>query len=156
MSKLKMKDVGKLTFSGTVQVTDPCYDSDVWCRTTIDVKPGEYACRIWMSPEERVGIIGIYLKGIVPPQQVMKEVAIIGVDAGLAGFFNIKPDYSDEEWKEFCNDIFSTKEDAYIFKDRPDKTEGFFSSTGYGDGEYPVYVCKDVDGEIVAAEIRFL
>lgn len=159
MSKLKMKDIGKMNFSGTVQVTDPCYNSDVWCRTTIDVKPGEYACRTWMSPEERVGIIGIYLNGAVPPQKSMEEIGTIGVDAGFAGFFMKKPDYSDSEWNQFCNivceNVSGRMKDFWIFDDVIN-TVGFFSSSGYGDGEYPVYVCKDTDGEIIAAEIRFM
>lgn len=95
----------------------------------------------------RVGVIGIYLDGVIPPQKSMKEIGVIGVDAGLAGFFMNKPDYTDEQWHDFCESI--RKGDAWI------KDEGFFSSSGYGDGCYPVFAYT-VDDEIIALEIRFL
>jgi hypothetical protein len=125
---------------------------------TAEVKSGEYDCRIWRHATKgvyngreykdvRVGKIGIYHNGIVPNVKLMHPIGIIGVDAGLAGFFMNKPDYNDEEWDAFCESIHDG--DAWI------KDEGFFSSSGYGDGGYPVYAYK-VDNEIVALEIRFL
>jgi hypothetical protein len=77
----------------------------------------------------------------------MEEIGEIGVDAGLAGFFNDKPDYTDDEWSEFCDSIRNGN--AWI------RDEGFFSSSGYGDGCYPVNACR-INGEIVALEIRFI
>ena len=71
----------------------------------------------------------------------------IGVDAGLAGFFHNKPDYSDEAWSKFCDRI--RHGDAWLTED------GFYSSSGYGDGCYGVYAYKQ-DGEITALEVRFL
>ena len=76
----------------------------------------------------------------------MEEIGSIGVDAGLAGFFMNKPDYTDEQWTEFCESIRDG--DAWI------KDEGFFSSSGNGDGCYGVYAYKQ-NGEITALEIRF-
>ena len=76
----------------------------------------------------------------------MEEIGSIGVDAGLAGFFMNKPDYTDEQWTEFCESI--REGDAWI------KDEGFFSSSGNGDGCYGVYAYKQ-NGEITALEIRF-
>ena len=119
---------------------------------------GEYYCNIWNHTEKeiyngeefkdtRVGVIGIYLDGIIPPQKQMEYIGEIGVDAGLAGFFMNKPNYNDDEWNDFCNSI--RKGNAWI------KDEGFFSSSGYGDGMYPVYAYK-YNGEIIALEIRFL
>ena len=163
---MRKKLVGKMNFGGIVQITDPCYDNDVWCRTTIDVIPGDYSCYVWhntdkyesdgkMVSDTRVGVIGIYLEGAIPPQKSMEEVATIGVDAGLAGFFMKKPDYDDSQWDEFCNLVCGTKKDEWIIKDKLE-TEGFFSSSGYGDGVYPVYVAKTPGGGIYAAEIRFI
>lgn len=97
--------IGKKYFKGKVEVTDPCYDKDVWCRmTTDDVKAGNYNCIIWRG-NSRIGIIGIYLDGKIPSQKTMEKIGTIGVDAGLAGFFMNKPDYSDKEWCEFCDSI---------------------------------------------------
>lgn len=155
---MRRKKIGTKHFEGTVDITDPCYDKDVWCRMTAEVKAGEYECHIWRQTEKcnydgreykdvRVGVIGIYLDGIIPAARAMEEIGEIGVDAGLAGFFMNKPDYNDDEWGEFCDSI--REGDAWI------KDEGFFSSSGYGDGCYGVYAYK-VNNEITALEIRFM
>jgi len=155
---MRRKKIGTKYFEGVVDITDPCYDKDVWCRTTATVKAGEYTCYVWRHTETdiyggkeykstRVGVVGIYLNGVIPTQKSMQWIGDIGVDAGLAGFFMNKPDYNDNEWHTFCESI--REGDAWI------KDEGFFSQSGYGDGCYPVYASK-VDGEIVALEIRFM
>ena len=97
--------------------------------------------------DKRVGIIGIYLDGFIPRQKEMKEIGSIGVDAGLAGFFHSKPDYSDIEWSKFCDRV--CRGDAWITEN------GFCSTSGYGDGGYGVYAYQQ-DGEIAALEIRFM
>ena len=94
-----------------------------------------------------VGAIGIYRNGDIPRQKDMEEIGSIGVDAGLAGFFHNKPDYSDEEWGRFCDRVRNG--DAWLIED------GFYSSSGYGDGCYGVYAYKQ-DGAITALELRFL
>lgn len=155
---MRRQKIGTKHFEGIVDITDPCYKKGTWCRTEAQVKAGEYECHIWKHTEKyewngkevkdvRVGVIGIYLYGIIPPQRSMEYVGDIGVDAGLAGFFMNKPDYNDDEWDEFCDSIRDGH--AWI------KDEGFFSSSGYGDGIYPVYASK-ADNEIVALEIRFI
>ena len=70
-----------------------------------------------------IGIIGIYLDGVIPCQKEMKKIGDIGVDAGLAGFFHNKPDYTDDEWAAFCDRV--RHGDAWLIK------EGFYSSSGY-------------------------
>jgi hypothetical protein len=159
MKKLKPIEIGYRYFTESVDITDPCYRKDVWCRMNdVKVKPGEYKCVTWMRPDTytyegktyddtRVAIIGIYLNGLVPNEDYMEEIGEIGVDAGLAGFFNNKPDYNDDEWSEFCDSI---RDGCAWIKD-----EGFFSSSGYGDGCYPVNAFR-MNGEIVALEIRFI
>lgn len=155
---MRRKKIGAKHFEGVVDITDPCYDKNTWCRMNVTVKAGEYDCHIWRHTSKeiwngeeykdvRVGVIGIYLNGIIPPQRSMEEVGSISVDAGLAGFFMNKPDYNDDEWSAFCDSIRDG--DAWI------KDEGFFSSSGYGDGYYPVYAYR-MNGEIVALEIRFI
>lgn len=151
--------IGTKHFEGIVDITDPCYDKGTWCRMTSEVKPGEYTCRVWRHATKgvyngreykdvRVGIIGIYLNDIIPNVKLMQPIGEIGVDTGLAGFFMNKPDYNDEEWGRFCDSLRNGK-DAWI------NDEGFFSSSGYGDGCYGVYAYKQ-NNEITALEIRFL
>jgi hypothetical protein len=158
---MRKKLVAWKEFHGILDITDPCYRKDTWCRikTPVAVKAGEYACRVWLRSRKeeydgrtwtdtRVGIIGIYLNDLVPLQDAMKEIGTIGVDAGMAGFFMDKPDYNDAEWEALCDS--TRKGDAWT---RP---EGFFSYSGYGDGVYPVYAAYDTQGEIIALEIRFM
>lgn len=156
---MRRKKIGVKDFHGSVDVTDPCYSRDVWCRMNdVKIKEGDYTCIVWYQNEKAeyggklhsyqvVGIIGIYLDGVIPPQKSMKEIGSIGVDAGLAGFFHNKPDYDDAAWAAFCDRV--SHGDAWLIED------GFYSSSGYGDGGYGVFAHK-VDGEIVALEIRFL
>ena len=150
--------IGQKKFEGTVNVTDPCYNKDVWCRMDISIKPGLYDCIIWRQMEKvqmynetvtykQVGVIGIYLDGHIPNSKKMKLVGNIGVDAGLAGFFNDKPDYNDDQWNEICNLIHSG--DAWITDD------GFFSFSGWGDGCYNVYAYTE-NNDVTALEIRFM
>jgi len=157
---LHHEKIGTKRFEGVLDVTDPCYNKDVWCRikTPSPVKRGDYECAVWRGTtveiydgkpyrDTRVWILGIYLDGIIPKQKKFEEIGEIGVDAGLAGFFMDKPDYDDEAWSEFCNSI--REGDAWI------KPEGFFRSSGLGDGCYPVYAHRNESGYITALEIRF-
>lgn len=158
-SKLRKTVIGVKDFMGSVDITDPCYNRDIWCRmNNVQIKPGEYTCAVWYGKDsyeldgethtyDIVGIIGIYCGGVVPEQKSMEMIGSIGVDAGLAGFFHNKPDFSDAEWSKFCDQI--RKGDAWL------NEFGFCSSSGNGDGGYDVYAAK-VNGEITALEIRFI
>lgn len=156
---MKRKKIGAKDFYGSVDITDPCYNKDVWCRmNNVKIKDGEYDCIVWYHTEKgrfngnpyvdkRVGIIGIYHNGNIPKQNQMIKLGDIGVDAGLAGFFHNKPDYDDTQWSAFCDQIHNG--DAWLTAD------GFYSSSGYGDGFYSVYAKRQND-ELVALEIRFI
>lgn len=156
---MRKTKIGVMDFHGSVDITDPCYDKDVWCRmNNVKISEGEYACYVWRHTDKGkyedgtpysyllVGAIGIYRNGDIPRQKDMEEIGSIGVDAGLAGFFHNKPDYSDEEWGRFCDRVRNG--DAWLIED------GFYSSSGYGDGCYGVYAYKQ-DGAITALELRF-
>lgn len=135
---MRRKKIGTMDFHGSVDITDPCYNRDVWCRMTdVKIRNGVYTCIAWHHKDKGtfdngepycydvIGIIGIYLDGVIPCQKDMKEIGSIGVDAGLAGFFHNKPDYTDDEWAAFCDRV--RHGDAWLIK------EGFYSSSGYGD-----------------------
>lgn len=158
--KLKKELLGAHNFPEFVDITDPCYDHDVWCRmNNVQISAGTYVCAIWKSRHSytyegkrhyyrRVRILSIYKIGVSIPndEDVWEEIGEIGVDAGLAGIFHSKPDYNDEQWADFC-DQMSHCESRIC-------DEGFVASSGDGDGCYPVYAYRK-DGEIVALEIRF-
>ena len=148
---MEIKEIGTKRFDGLIDVTDPCYDADSCGRLNgLEFVPGEYSCYVeydditeWGERICRIGITAALYKWCE-----YKLIGCIGVDAGLAGFFQNKPDYTDEQWMSFCDRIKDGN--AWLFD------EGFFSSSGYGDGEYGVYAAKGKDGKYVAAYIEFI
>lgn len=134
-----MEYVGTIELGTKVDITDPCYDKNVWCRMTTDCEPGTYKGYVEMSDEGdwgmRVATISIFKGDKMWGVEEMESIGTIGVDAGLAGFFNDKPDFNDDEWSEFCDKI--EEGDAWNLYN------GIFSSSGYGDGCYEVYANKE-------------
>ena len=105
----------------------------------IEILPGEYECfvDVWNNKQtrgwgERIARIGIRL--LNSEETVFEQIGEIGVDAGLAGFYQDKPDFTDDEWSEFCDKVFDEDEREAHFIDG-----GVCSSSGYGDGGYGVY-----------------
>ena len=95
---MRRKKIGVMDFHGSVDITDPCYDKDVWCRMNdVKISDGEYTCNVWHHTDKGtykdgtpysyilVGAIGIYRNGDIPRQKDMEKIGSIGVDAGLAG-----------------------------------------------------------------------
>ena len=89
-------------------------------------------------------------------------IGTICVDAGLAGFFENKPDFTNDEWSHFCDLTFGNETDndfkvidncAYV--KNGNNYKGFYTSSGEGDGNYHVYVKKDDNGKTIAAYIDF-
>lgn len=169
MKKRNFTDVGYLSIdNGKIDVTDPCYDRDVWCRVNdVEVVPGKYVCQI---EKQNDGIFGRGVSAIrialcnsdfskSNPER-LEWFDSIGVDAGLAGFFvSPKKDYTDSEWSDLCHWMYDNAKASEWNSDKDNDfyitDAGFFSSSGYGDGEYDVYVEKS-EGKIVAVEIRFI
>lgn len=133
---------------GNIVVTDPCYNYDVWCRMNdVSLVPDDYICVARFSDEGEWGIrvakIGLYRSDAVREEMEKNihtfVIGSIGVDAGLAGIFEKKVNFTDEQWHDFCNDIRIG--DAWMIDG--ELVKGFFSSSGYGDGGYDVVVHKD-------------
>ena len=181
--------VGQIHITGNhIDITDPCYDADVWCRTSIsDMVPGLYDCFVEYVVEKAthyryVSKIRIVLSDA--PEKFRKEleeridrkrswryVGDIGVDAGIAGFFDgEKPDFSDSEWHDLCDWMIEKDKEAeaktghrthfwYIQNLQKTGKDGFWSSSGYGDGGYTAHAIHSiVNGKrmTTAVEIRFL
>ena len=155
--KVKMKDLGIKHFGPRISVTDPCYDRDQWyCRADdLPIVSGDYCCKVWQNTEtKRVHQIQIALDGVKHDSSKTEILAVIDVDAGLAGFFNRKEDYKDQEWYEFCDSLNLEDDDAWIREDG--KMDGFFSSTGYGDGSYLVECERNENSEIISVLLNFI
>ena len=141
------KKFGEIVLGEVTEATDPCYNKNVWCRINdIPTVPGTYQCEVLISDEgkwgKRVAKLLVFMPDVdeaVLDDELLvqwEHIGDIGVDAGLAGFFNNKPDYSNDEWRDLCNKI-----DYSNCNIRP---EGVFCSSGYGDGCYSVYGHKRI------------
>ena len=81
-----------------------------------------------------------------------RKVGTFGVDAGLCWIgdpcYVVSKDASHvwKKWSDFCDEIGN--DDIHVFK------AGIAVSSGYGDGEYPVYVKKQ-DGRVKEVLIKF-
>ena len=149
---MRTNHYGEMYFGKVIDVTDPCYNRDVWCRTSIDVVPVTYDCYATHTKEGRVAEIFIKRKDSHSVRTRMIDT--IGVDAGLAGFFNNKKNYTASDWDELCNKIsdLDDVDGSYTYF----LNDGFFSSSGWGDGEYAVFAYYDENEEIVGLKIAFI
>lgn len=121
--------VGKFELGNKVDITDPCYNKGAWCRMATDCRPGTWYGYATISDKgewgDRVATLCIYLDDRKDPEPFWELIGNIGVDAGMAGFFRDKPDYTDEEWYQFCSQFDHRK--RYTGLDY-----GVVSESGYG------------------------
>ena len=157
----KLNKVGTLTVTGPVDVTDPCYEKGIWCQITdFHIPEGEYYCYVeeavvedWGKIIKRNAIIRSNYQNF--PNTLEREyLGEIGVDAGLAGYFIKKPNFSQEEWLSFCKEISKEREGGKDFYIVDGAYQGFFTDSGYGDGGYDVYTLMS-GSDIVGLEIMF-
>jgi len=152
--------VGTLEFDLSVDLTDPCYKSDVWCRINeVDTVPGNWECVAWMSDQgkwgNRVAKLGVYLDGEVPETGWEHLEGEVGVDSGLAGVYVRKKNFTDDEWSEFCNMV--NQGHAWVHhRNFGGYLTGFTTSSGYGDGGYPAFVVRNEEDDCIAIEIVFM
>ena len=158
-----MKDIkGEIVFdTDMLDVTDPCYDKDTWCRCRVPIVAGKYEYRAkvvnYHGWGERISELRIVKEDADCIPMKGKEVAAIGADAGMAGFFADKPDYNDDKWNEICDFIFADEFRCFaVDESTPLGCVGVFSSSGIGDGGYPVYELLDNDGHRCGYAIEFL
>lgn len=76
---MRRRKIGTMDFHGSVDITDPCYNRDVWCRMTdVKIRKGVYTCIAWHYKDKGtfdngepycydvIGIIGIYRTEATP------------------------------------------------------------------------------------------
>lgn len=156
------QELGTFTVStGTVTVTDPCYKPGTWCTAVVkNVVKGPWKAEVnvinaggWGN---RVSSLIVRAVGSNRDTQVVQTARLpndIGVDAGVCGVFEDKPDYTGD-WSNVCDEMrdgyggIASKHNAF-------RCEGAWSSSGYGDGGYDAYVGYNKDGEVVQIEIDY-
>lgn len=151
--------------TGRVTVSDPGYNDDVWCLLKdVEVKKGNYIGIVYMGKEYKrphaLQIVHEDERSSVPELDLENRtfentwtfLDSVGVDAGLMSMFKsgTKPNYEQDEWVKLCNKEFIDKDYGCIDKSI------FWSTSGGGDGCYPVYAYKNNEGEIVSLAVDFL
>lgn len=150
-----------------VRVADPCYGTWVWCSGELtNVKEGDYYVIVDVNNTEwgglRVCSLAVFNVDSIRDKDLTdfteKVPFEVGVDSGQAGIYDAEyfekyhtEDEADDKWyDEVCNLTLSKKQ--YGTKD--DKC--VVSSSGYGDGGYDCFVCRNKEGQIVGIRIVFI
>jgi len=170
--------MNQITLSENVMVSDPCYTPDTWCQTKLtNVLPGKYNVEVEKSDQ---GDWGTRVSGITILHESITDDGVslewedhseCGVDSGQCGIFCMTsyrndeiaegittPDsdfvlpYNDSEgdkwYDKMCN--FTLSKDQWGLYDT-----GVVSSSGIGDGLYPLEVMMDKE-KIVGMRITYL
>lgn len=150
--------------SGKLQVTDPSYDLTVWCTATLDnVRNGLYHAAVLREDQgvwgDRVTHLEIWHDSVNNKKRRLKwqwRDSNIGVDTGIAGFFDFQKFKEIKEQSALNKTFFDVVSEFSNSVDHHEILEyGTMSSTGFGDGVYALYVAED-KGEVVAARIVFI
>jgi len=154
-----------ITLSNKVIVSDPCYSIPTWCQTVLtDVLPGRYISQVNEDPETD----NYYQKhldyqehstcGVDSGQLGIFDAASYRSDAAAAGISTPRIDFSipgnaqdGDAWYEKMCKITLGEPLRYGAYDT-----GVVSSSGWGDGMYPLQVARNDDGQIVAMLVTFI
>lgn len=175
---IAVKEIGTFQIiSGKVRATDPCYDLETWCAGTVEnVLPGEYVASVVTTKDEifnlesdRVGELFAIHKNYINKQLAFYELDLrCCVDSGQFGFFDLDKypkilgdkRYNDMVWNEFyrekiCPLTCDMTGDRGI-RDGGTIDFGCVSSSGYGDGGYPVFAAYNDEGKVIALKAEFI
>lgn len=148
-----------------VRVSDPCYGTNVWCSGELDnVKAGDYYVMAdvkktdWGIRVCSLAVFNVDSMGAKDLTDFNEQVSFeVGVDSGQAGIYDVEyynkyhtTDEADDIWyDEICNltlskKLYGTTENCAV------------SRSGYGDGGYDCFVCRNKEGQIVGIRIVFI
>ena len=165
-----------INLGSEVYVTDPCYSVPTWCQLKFDnVLPGKWVVTMIydeLGGSNRNAELILIHQDYQNKKLVYDWFGDFGVDSGQAGVFDaasyrddaaaagIKtpkidfnlmgdPQDGDAWYTKICK--FTLAEDGWGAYDA-----GAVSSSGWGDGMYPVYGAENDDGKIVALQLSFI
>jgi hypothetical protein len=170
--------MNQITLSENVMVSDPCYTPDTWCQTKLNnVLPGKYNVEVDKHDEGtgwgvRVSSITVIHEDYTDTDD-WEQHSECGVDSGQCGIFCMTSYRNDEMsvgittptldnpfvlpyndkggdmwYEKMCH--FTLHKDQWGLYDT-----GVVSSSGIGDGQYPLDVMMDGD-KIVGMRITYL
>ena len=169
--------MNQITLSENVMVSDPCYTPDTWCQTKLDnVLPGLYNVEVERHDEGtgwgvRVSSITVIHKDYEDTDD-WEQHSECGVDSGQCGVFCMTSYRNDEMSVGITT---PTLDNPFVipFREEGDKwyekichftlvepqwglyDTGVVSSSGIGDGQYPLDVMMDGD-KIVGMRLEYL
>jgi len=155
------------TVADKLVVADPCYIDEgdtiegllhVGLGIVLDECRGTWGASVVLSDEgdwgQRVSVLRAMKYGHFDFISSWERVNDNGVDSGqmfIGCLGNFPLDYDKLlERYQLPNGAWNNDLDFFAYG------EGAVSSTGYGDGCYPVYVKRDIRGNPIAVEVRFL
>jgi hypothetical protein len=145
-----------------VIVGDPCYDMDATFIDVVNVKRGMYDCYIekkdcgrWGNRVSRLAI----LKDSYGVDRLNHSAVLswnVGVDSGRMGiypygFFEYINEDNERKDNWYDHNVCGDWKD-YLLKNN----EFILSTSGYGDGNYDVYVYYDDSEMIIGVEVVFI
>lgn len=155
--------------SGMVYATDPCYAKAEGAQEVIEVRKGEYKCKVEIADYgdwgKRNATLTIVHKDAKMPAFFEEwcftdYVGDAAVDSGQCGFFD--KDYYEsqiteknlvtDEWYNKICEITLDKNARYC---GTTDGKGVVSESGLGDGQYAIYAAVE-NNEIVALKLDFL
>ena len=154
----KVLKLGSFTVADEIIVADPCYNYGKLGTLALDnVLTGKY---IATAEVEKNLVVALHISHSNFKNDILESenVGYIAVDSGQAGFFDLDFFRKNEggelgDLNSFyglaCAIALSPKQAGVI------KKRGVVSSSGFGDGCYDVFVCKNEVGKIVAASLFF-
>lgn len=164
-----------INLSNNVIVSDPCYSIPTWCQTVLtDVLPGRYISQVNEDPETgRCAELLVIHEDYYQKHLDYQEHSQCGVDSGQLGVFDAASYRSDAAAADIQtppSDFFLPRNDqdgdawyekiCKITLDDPlqwgSYDTGVVSSTGWGDGVYPLQVARNESGQIVAMQVTFM
>lgn len=171
--EIRNEMVGEIELDNVVSISDPCYDRNVWCRTTLKhMKTGNwfvYACLDTLNAwGKRCYILELFhesTRAFCEKQWI--KYGEVGVDSGTMSVFN-DGDYrrkngSSEDFESDQNAKETFLEQCYQLADKyvgvfnvNGKAVGVVCSSGIGDGSYPLYVHLDEFAQYDAIKISFM
>lgn len=150
--------------SGRIVVADPCYDITTRCFVSglmaeMNAKNGTWDAYIDYAPDGRIACL-YAVNAEIPASSARgwkrTRWTGIGVDSGTMGIFdgNYHNEHHlgslDDDW--YDEKIVNANDDYAILDG-----QGVFSSSGYGDGSYPVEVMEEVNTNLVCAvQVTFI
>lgn len=147
--------------SGKVFISDPCYDTNVWCNDYYNAENGTYNIYIEKTDVDGWGnriskLIAIHQDHETDNLVFDEDLGRFGVDSGTLGFFDKR--YYDKFHKDETNDnwydkyVCSCINNTYNFTDN----RGVWCSSGCGDGMYNVDAVLNDKEKVIALMATFL